>query len=142
MNGNVNRRAVRALTACLLASVALVRWTSAGAQDSYQSVFDAYPSSREAGAPTDWRGANRQAGELGGFVGQMRASPRVSAAPSRTGETTGRKPEGVRGMQELLATLRSTRPADESAANRSGPDAGSSSAPQAPAPATESGMRR
>jgi hypothetical protein len=108
MNQSFSLRTVTLLTGWLLASAALAQGTSVGAQQTYQSVFAGYSSSRQMAAPTDWRDANRQAGDLGGFVGQMRASPRAAAAPSVAGEPAPTGPEKIRGMLEMLATLRST----------------------------------
>jgi hypothetical protein len=108
MNQYFRLRTVGLLMGCLLASAALAQGTSAGAQQAYESVFAGDSSSREMAAPTDWRSANRQAGDLGGFVGQMRASPSAAAAPSVSGEPASTGPERMRGMLEMMATLRST----------------------------------
>ena len=110
MNQNFGLRAAALSTGLLLSYGALAQETPAGAQQTYESVFSGYSSLRQMAAPTDWGHANRQAGELGGFVGQMRASPRAAAVPSVSGKPASTRPEEMKGMLEMLATLRSTRP--------------------------------
>lgn len=89
----------------LISGTAFLGWTPAGAQPIYESVFDAYASWRQPVPSIEWRDANRRVGDLGGFVGQMRASRNTSSPPKAPGESTDATAEIARAMPDLLSTL-------------------------------------
>lgn len=88
----------------LLAALAL---PLPGLAQGYESVFSDYRSHGLEPAATDWRDANRSAAELGGFVGQMRASPRAPRGPEAVGTTA---PPAMTGMPELMKSLAGAAP--------------------------------
>ncbi|MCL4747965.1 MAG: hypothetical protein KJZ83_21525 [Burkholderiaceae bacterium] len=84
--------------------------SSALAQLHYESVFDHYRSFRDKPPHIDWRVANRTAGELGGFLGQTRASGPASAARSDA-VTPGPSYAPMTGVAEMLSRFSPTRDA-------------------------------
>ena len=93
----------RHIAACAL--VVLFAPRVALAQVEYESVFTGYRSHREPIEAADWRGANRQAGELGGFVGVMRASA-SAPVPGSKKETVPSESEKIPDLNEMVSRLR------------------------------------
>jgi len=89
----------------LISGTAILGCAPAGAQPIYESAFDAYASWRQPARSIEWRDANRQVGDLGGFVGQMRASRNAPSGPQAASQSADAKAETLRGMPELLSTL-------------------------------------
>ena len=126
---------VRSTLAALVATLSCAVASTALAQAGYESVFDDYRSFREPSEPIDWRAANRTAAELGGFVGQMRATARGPADSPRSAQAS---PESIRGMPEMLAKHRANTSAQPPNAASPGPEL-----PLQPAPASpDASMRR
>jgi hypothetical protein len=98
------RRTPRCVFVVLLGCTAA---PSALAQAAYESVFADYRSFRQPPTPLGWPEANRQAGALGGFVGQMRAAPR---APAPADPRPAPPPAPMTDFGEMLSTLRAGDP--------------------------------
>ena len=73
----------------------------------YDSAFAQYRSHKSESAAINWNDANRSAGELGGFVGQMRASPPLPRAPAGV---DARSQPPMTGMAEMMKSLAGTAP--------------------------------
>ena len=78
---------------------------SLGLAQAYDPVFASYQSYKTERSEIDWREANRSAGELGGFVGQVRASRPASVAPSAATRSPA-TPESIPSMAETMKSMR------------------------------------
>jgi hypothetical protein len=83
---NLPRISVLAMTfMAALAAGQVLAGPVVGAQSQMQTQpmpLDSYQSFRSPNPAISWRAANEQAARLGGFVGVMRESPRLPAAPA------------------------------------------------------------
>lgn len=78
---------------------------SLGFAQAYDPVFADYRSHKTERVDIDWREANRSAGELGGFVGQMRASRPAPVAPTAAAASPA-TPGRIPSVAEVMRLLR------------------------------------